>query len=253
MAQNNNILIGSPGIASQSNTIMIGDTPTATFGSPQTACYVAGIYNTPITNGKGVSIDSNGKLGTVGTFSVALVKFLYIQQTNAPNVTGDGTSYVIGSSVALTKIFDSNNNVTTSGVFTAPVSGYYTLIFGSCINNLVNCITAGPNYVKGQNGGMSIVIVGTDAATYSFATPWSLSGCGPGGLQPNIGFLSGCDQQSATVSISIHMTAGDTATFTAGLVGFAGTGAGTKITGIGPIGTNSYTTTSTFISGYLEY
>jgi hypothetical protein len=53
----NNIDIGNPGgDASESNTIRIGTTHTATF--------IAGISDVPITNGKFVVIDANGQLGT---------------------------------------------------------------------------------------------------------------------------------------------------------------------------------------------
>lgn len=41
------------------------------------------------------------------------------------NVTGAGASYVIGTNVALTEIFDQNADFNTNGTFTAPVTGRY--------------------------------------------------------------------------------------------------------------------------------
>lgn len=43
------------------------------------------------------------------------------------NVTGTGTAYTLGTGATLTKIFDYGTNATTSGVFTAPVTGVYDL------------------------------------------------------------------------------------------------------------------------------
>lgn len=41
------------------------------------------------------------------------------------NVTGDATSYTIGSGTAFTEVFDQNGDFNTNGTFTAPVSGRY--------------------------------------------------------------------------------------------------------------------------------
>ncbi len=53
--------------------------------------------------------------------------FAYYLATSDTNVTGDGTVALLGASHALTKIYDQNNNCTTGGTFTAPVTGKYLL------------------------------------------------------------------------------------------------------------------------------
>ena len=43
------------------------------------------------------------------------------------NVTGDGTTYTLGSGNTLTEFFDQNSDLSTDGIFTAPVTGRYYL------------------------------------------------------------------------------------------------------------------------------
>jgi hypothetical protein len=52
--------------------------------------------------------------------------FLRLNST-ATNVTGAGTAYTLGTGATLTSDFDRGTNATTSGVFTAPVTGIYDL------------------------------------------------------------------------------------------------------------------------------
>jgi hypothetical protein len=56
---NNNIDIGNPGVAGESNTIRIGTT------GANTATFIAGISGTAIAGGVTVMINSNGQLGTM--------------------------------------------------------------------------------------------------------------------------------------------------------------------------------------------
>ena len=58
----NNIYIGNQGVASESNTIRIGDG----YGGTHTAAYIAGIYGEPVDENTDspVYIDSTGKVGT---------------------------------------------------------------------------------------------------------------------------------------------------------------------------------------------
>ncbi len=234
MSQSNNILIGSPGVAAQNATIMIGDTITG--GGVQTAAYCAGIYNQTVGATYGyVLVDSTGKLGSTANPGLALTKFLYVQATNHTNATGNGALYQLGSSVALTKVFDAHNDMSTGGTFTAPVSSYYNFSVGVVINNLAPSIGA---YGSGSNGAIQIVVSGTSAGTYQVTTPWSMSGT-------STNYIAGADQQGAIFSILIFMTAADTAVFNASMIG-----AGSNVTGIGPIGTNAFTTNATFISGF---
>ena len=65
--ESSNILIGSPGIAAESNTIRIGVTGTGV--KEQDTCYIAGIYDETLTsvNSKTVIIDEFGRLGTTNS------------------------------------------------------------------------------------------------------------------------------------------------------------------------------------------
>jgi len=56
---NNNIDIGTQGVAGESNKIRIG-----TLGT-QNGTFIAGISGVTVANGVGVIVNSNGKLGTV--------------------------------------------------------------------------------------------------------------------------------------------------------------------------------------------
>lgn len=53
--------------------------------------------------------------------------FLAYLLTTDADVTGDGTSFTLGSVTALTEIFDQNSDFNTNGTFTAPVTGRYLL------------------------------------------------------------------------------------------------------------------------------
>jgi hypothetical protein len=80
--------------------------------------------------------------------------FLYILSSNDTNATGDNATYTLGGGNVLTKEFDQNNNMTTGGTFTAPVTGIYQFIFNIQVNNLSSAMT---------NGHMTIV---TTARSY---------------------------------------------------------------------------------------
>ena len=61
---------------------------------------------------------------------------------NDNNVTGNGTTYTIGTNVAFTEIFDQNSDFNTNGTFTAPITGRYILnagiFLGGCIGTGLN-------------------------------------------------------------------------------------------------------------------
>lgn len=247
MSQLSNILIGNAGAVGQTNTTMIGDKTT------HTATYIGGIYNKTVgATQQFVVIDANDKLGSVAE-PVGMSKFLYIQQSNVANATGNGDVYTLGTSVALTKIFDANNDMTTGGLFTAPATGYYNLTIGMCLNNLnyPNAFHAPHQFGKGSNGGMQIVVTGIDAKTYTSTMPWNMSGQVTNYMVDNFGSPTiFYDQQSSTITYLIHMTRGDIATFNGSILSSSGTSTSFKHTGIGPIGINPFTLNTTFVSGF---
>lgn len=61
--------------------------------------------------------------------------FLAYLATSVPNVTGTGTIFQLGTTTALTKVYDQNSNFNTNGTFTAPVTGKYQFSGATRVNN----------------------------------------------------------------------------------------------------------------------
>ena len=121
-----NILLGSFGVSGDDNTIRIGEQGTGT--SQQNKAFMAGIYNTTQSGGvdQVVTIDSNGQLGADDELVMAnQPAFLAYLGTTVNNVTGDNEYWQLGTTTALTEVFDQGSDFNTNGVFTAPVTGKY--------------------------------------------------------------------------------------------------------------------------------
>lgn len=66
------------------------------------------------------------RASTAGEVTVPLQPaFLGLLPSSDANATGNGTTYTLGGTTALTEVFDQNSDFTTGGVFTAPVTGKY--------------------------------------------------------------------------------------------------------------------------------
>lgn len=76
--------------------------------------------------------------------------------TSVVNATGNATVYTLGSTQALTEIYDRGNNFNVNGTFTAPVTGIYDLRASIYVSNILT----------GYYFVMNIV---TTTATYNFA------------------------------------------------------------------------------------
>lgn len=113
--------------------------------------------------------------------------FLAYLGSTVNNVSGDGTVFTIGTSTALTEVFDQGNNFNTNGTFTAPVTGKYWL--------QVTALLTGGSVISGAN--LKIV---TTARTYRSIIP-----NGPTPSSTNV--VGSC------ITIA-DMSSGDTATFT---------------------------------------
>lgn len=82
-------------------------------------------------------ISQGSALGTIDTFIMTasgentwpLQPAFLAQQASGfdTDVTGNGTVFTLGSGLALTKRFDQGGDITTAGVFTAPITGIYFL------------------------------------------------------------------------------------------------------------------------------
>lgn len=243
----NNIAIGNAANPGDSDTIRIGET--------QTATYVSGIYNTTVagtpTPNTVVNVDDQGQLGQLeftsldnsitftqtdnGHLDFSVVQggaggaltqanfgtvfsqpFFYHQATSSGDLSGTPATYTLGATVPLTQLYDTNNNMTTGGVFTAPATGKYVF-------NVNIALTATTN-------GYTIQVV-TTTRTYSFITYTTGSGSCGGGF-----------------SVIADMNATNTATF---LITRPGGGNFPSATIV--LGTNStppFTNYVTSVSGY---
>jgi len=108
--------------------------------------------------------------------------------TSSDNETGDGTAY---SLICDTEIFDQNSDYNTgTGVFTAPVTGRYVLMYSIKVHDL------GSSFTNDEN---SII---TSNRTYF------TNNCDPGNCDATGGLLAGWGQQGLIVA---DMDASDTA------------------------------------------
>lgn len=115
--------------------------------------------------------------------------FLAYLGSTVNNVTGNGTTFTLGTTTALTEIVDQGSNFTTAGTFTAPKTGLFIL----------GVSWRAGGFVSSTNGSLTIV---TSNRTYSIISqnPVNVSSSGQGWKPSN--------------SILADMDEGDTATFT---------------------------------------
>lgn len=129
---------GDPNIATiaiaggaAAKTVNIGNTNTTTTVAVSTGTNTS----TPVYT---VATASGTIMKAVGAGSInypLTPSFFYALQTADTNATGNGGTYTLGGSHALTKIYDQQSNMTTGGTFTAPVTGNYLFIFTAQITN----------------------------------------------------------------------------------------------------------------------
>jgi hypothetical protein len=83
------------------------------------------------------------------------------------NVTGNGAVWTLGTTTALTEIFDQNADFNTNGTFTAPVTGRYWLRAFVTVSEITVLMTAGSINIVTSN--RSYQAGRTDpAATHAF-------------------------------------------------------------------------------------
>lgn len=130
----------SYGISIGNATISSNSTRLGTTGT-HTSTYVAGIWGKSLGSSpaKAVYVTADGLLGTGSNTFPA---FLGIQSGTASNVTGDGSTYWLGTTTACNQIYDLGGNYNPGGggtpsIFTAPVSGLYFLEVQFLVGGLV--------------------------------------------------------------------------------------------------------------------
>lgn len=97
--------------------------------------------------------------------------FLAYLNSSDLNVTGDGSTYTLGSVTALTEIYDQGNNFNTNGTFTAPVAGKYVLIF----NYLAQQATTAMSYNATITTTKATYVLDSQSAAYTGNTSCSVS------------------------------------------------------------------------------
>ena len=121
-----------------------GGDPYLTVGIDSTRAYAWGIDNTAsdvLVETTGAATSTDPSSGTIlrqmtssGEQTMPLQPaFAAFLGTNDNDVTGNATSYTLGSGNALTEIFDQGGDFVTTGTFTAPVTGRYVLSAGFLI------------------------------------------------------------------------------------------------------------------------
>jgi len=147
--------------------------------------YVLSASNTPGTT-------NVMRVATTGEINYPLQSaFLAYLGTTDSNVTGDGTTFQLGSGNALTIVFDQNSDFNTNGTFTAPVTGRYR--FDICV--LTQQSTAG------MSAALSLT---TSNRTYVFGDYASI----PGGNYPLVGSVLADMDAADTATVSITLGGG---------------------------------------------
>lgn len=127
-----------------SNASLIVYTGGSSGGDPYVSATITGIqgYSWGVDNSDSDALKetnsnagpSNGsvlrKMTSAGEQTLPLQpSFLAYLGSQVTNATGDSTTWQLGTTTALTEVFDQNSDFNTNGTFTAPVTGIYYLQF----------------------------------------------------------------------------------------------------------------------------
>lgn len=149
------------------------------------------------------ALSSNATLGTTNVMRVAATGEInyplqsafsaYLSAADVLNVTGDGTAFTLGTTTALTEIFDQNSDFNTNGTFTAPVTGRY---FFNAVVRLAGIISTH------TSGSITIVTTNRDYVSDTIS-PFA---CGDvsGNLQMSVTAIADMDAtETATISFQV--------------------------------------------------
>lgn len=137
-----------------------------------------------------------------------LPAFYYYLSANDTNATGNGATYTLGGGNVLTQLFDQGGNCSTTGIFTAPVTGLYYFIATIKFTAMSAAMTSGV---------LSIVAT---AATSTVTINTGTAQTGGNAFSFNSGFfVSMTAADTCTVNVVLSNGIGNTATATAGTKG----------------------------------
>ncbi len=95
--------------------------------------------------------------------------FLATSGSAVANITGNGATFILGTTNAVTEIFDQNADFNTNGTFTAPVTGKY---YFSGLVNLNGCTIAATITARPESSNTVILGgLGRPASASNFSTP----------------------------------------------------------------------------------
>ena len=188
-----NIYIGNAGVATESNTIRIGNTS-------QTRTFISGISGvTPAGAALPVFIDSNGQLGTTGSISGTLISGAVANATTASSLSGTITGSQITGSITTatlpaTQISAGTAAISISGnAATATTATTATNVAGSGVSGAITTATIGGTQITGTINAAQLPI-GTTAGTVAAGNDGRLSDA----RAPLAGSANYIQNQSAT-------------------------------------------------------
>lgn len=118
-----------------------------------------------ISQGTALGTNDVMKAQTTGEINWPLQSaFLGAVESADNNVTGDNTTYTIGTNVAYTTIFDQNSDFNTNGTFTAPVTGRYYLSAAVLMGGITAGMTTGVLQIVTTGNNFNVLNIGPAAA-----------------------------------------------------------------------------------------
>ncbi len=167
------------GTDAAAKTITVGNTTGGTAVALNTG---TGNYSITSASGTLVNLLSTGPM--IRPLQPAFMGYLV---TTTAGVTGNGLLYTLGAGGALTIAYDQNSNFTTSGVFTAPVTGKY----------LFNAVIELGSISAGMSASSYVEVLANSIEYLSYYNPFAL--------------MTTSNTATVTVTALANMTAASTA------------------------------------------